>query len=55
MNYAAELILERGLKVSAVGQRLRYADAFQFSRAFKRVYGVPPSSLSKTFSANTHR
>jgi AraC-like DNA-binding protein len=51
MNYAAELILERGLKVSAVAQRLRYADAFQFSRAFKRVYGVPPSSLSKKFAA----
>jgi len=51
MNYAAELILERGLKVSAVAERLQYADAFQFSRAFKRVYGVPPSSLSKTFSA----
>jgi len=52
MNYAAELILERGLKVSVVADRLRYADAFQFSRAFKRVYGVPPSSLSKTFSTN---
>ncbi|WP_149494711.1 AraC family transcriptional regulator [Roseiconus lacunae] len=49
MNYAAELILERGLKVSAVADRLQYSDAFQFSRAFKRVYGVPPSSLSKTF------
>lgn len=51
MNYAAELIVERGLKVSAVAERLRYADAFQFSRAFKRVYGVPPSSLPKRFSA----
>ena len=46
MNYAAELLMERGLKVSAVAKRLDYADAFQFSRAFKRVYGVPPSSLS---------
>ena len=55
MNYAAELILERGLKVSAVAERLRYADAFQFSRAFKRVYGVPPSSLFKTFSARPGR
>ena len=55
MNYAAELILERGLKVSAVADRLRYSDAFQFSRAFKRVYGVPPSSLSKTFSTKVGR
>ena len=46
MNFAAELLQERGLKVSAVARRLGYADAFQFSRAFKRVYGVPPSSLS---------
>ncbi|TWT55722.1 AraC family transcriptional regulator [Allorhodopirellula solitaria] len=51
MNYAAELLVERGLQVSAVAKRLGYADAFQFSRAFKRVYGVPPSSLAKTFSA----
>lgn len=55
MNYAAELILERGLKVSAVAERLQYSDAFQFSRAFKRVYGVPPSSLSKTFSTTLQR
>lgn len=47
MNHAAELLLERGLKVRAVAERLHYADAFQFSRAFKRVYGVPPSSLSR--------
>lgn len=52
MNYAAELILERGLKVSVVADRLNYSDAFQFSRAFKRVYGVPPSSLSKTFGSD---
>ncbi|KAA5537544.1 AraC family transcriptional regulator [Roseiconus nitratireducens] len=55
MNYAAELILERGLKVNAVAKRLHYADAFQFSRAFKRIHGVPPSSLSKTFSAGQYR
>ncbi len=48
MNFAAELLLERGLKVRAVAERLQYADAFQFSRAFKRVYGVPPSSLVRT-------
>ncbi len=53
MNYAAELLLERGLKVRAVAEHLRYADAFQFSRAFKRVYGVPPSSLSKAFLTNS--
>ena len=45
MNYAAELLLEHQLKVRAVAAKLDYADAFQFSRAFKRVYGVPPSKL----------
>lgn len=55
MNHAAELILERGLKVNAVAKRLHYADAFQFSRAFKRVYGVPPSALSKTFASPVRR
>ncbi len=53
MNYAAELLLEGGLKVKVVASRLEYADAFQFSRAFKRVYGVPPSSLTKTFSPHS--
>jgi AraC family transcriptional regulator, arabinose operon regulatory protein len=48
MNYAAELLLDNGLKVKAVAERLQYADAFQFSRAFKRIYGVPPSSFVRT-------
>jgi AraC family transcriptional regulator, arabinose operon regulatory protein len=46
MNYAAELLMEQGLKVVEVAEQLKYADAFQFSRAFKRVYGIPPSKLS---------
>lgn len=48
MNHAAELLLEHHLKVRVVAEKLQYADAFQFSRAFKRVYGVPPSSLART-------
>ena len=47
MNYAAELLLEHQLKVRVVAEKLQYADAFQFSRAFKRIYGVPPSRLAK--------
>jgi AraC-like DNA-binding protein len=46
MNYAAELLMDEGLKVVEVAEQLQYADAFQFSRAFKRVYGIPPSKLS---------
>ena len=46
MNYAAELLMDQGLKVVDVAKQLHYADAFQFSRAFKRVYGIPPSKIS---------
>jgi AraC-like DNA-binding protein len=53
MNYAAELLLERKLKIRVVAERLQYADAFQFSRAFKRIYGVPPSEVSKSLSNNS--
>jgi AraC-like DNA-binding protein len=45
MNYAAELLVHEGLMVQQVAMRLGYNDQYQFSRAFKRVYGVPPSSL----------
>jgi AraC-like DNA-binding protein len=45
MNRAAELLLEDRLLVKQVAARLGFADAFQFSRAFKRVYGVSPTRL----------
>jgi len=45
MNFAAELLMEEGMLVKEVAEQLDYADAFQFSRAFKRVYGVPPNRL----------
>jgi AraC-like DNA-binding protein len=44
MNHAAEL-LDDGLLVKEAAARLGFADAFQFSRAFKRVHGVPPTQL----------
>lgn len=45
MNYAAELLLEEGVRVRDVAEILGYADAFQFSRAFKRIHGVPPKTI----------
>ncbi len=45
MNSAAELLLDEGLLVKQVAAHLGYPDAFQFSRAFKRIYGVPPKQL----------
>lgn len=45
MNFAAERLLVDGRRVKEVAEELHYADAFQFSRAFKRVHGVPPRAL----------
>ncbi len=45
MNRAAEFLLDDGLLVKETAERLGFADPFQFSRAFKRVHGVPPSRL----------
>lgn len=45
MNYAAGLLMNEGLLVREVAQRLGFADAFQFSRTFKRVYGIAPNRL----------
>ncbi|MCP4786805.1 MAG: AraC family transcriptional regulator [Fuerstiella sp.] len=45
MNHAAGLMMSEGLLVKEVAQRLDFRDAYQFSRAFKRVYGIPPSQL----------
>jgi AraC-like DNA-binding protein len=44
MNHAAQL-LDTGLLVKETAARLGFADAFQFSRAFKRIHGVPPIHL----------
>lgn len=45
MNRAAELLVEDRLLVKEVAEELGFSDAFQFSRAFKRVYGIPPKQL----------
>ena len=42
MNRAAELLLDGDLLVKEVAARLEFADAFHFSRVFKRLYGLPP-------------
>ncbi len=52
MNRAAELLLDEGLLVKETAARLGFADAFQFSRAFKRVHGVPPTQLLESRRAN---
>lgn len=48
MNYAAGLLMNEGLLVQEVAKRLGMPDPFQFSRAFKRVFGIPPSQLVRS-------
>ncbi len=48
MDRAAELLLEEGLQVAQAAERLGFPDAFTFSRAFKRMHGVPPARLRDT-------
>jgi transcriptional regulator GlxA family with amidase domain len=43
MAHAAELLRNTGLPVKEVGRRVGYGDASQFTKAFKRAYGVSPS------------
>jgi AraC-like DNA-binding protein len=43
---AEDLIRFSGLSSKEVSDRLGFANPFHFSRAFRRVRGVPPSSLS---------
>lgn len=46
MNYAAGLLMNEGLLVKEVASRLGFTDPFQFSRSFKRVYGIPPTAVN---------
>lgn len=45
MSLAADLLAHERLLVKDVARQLGFADAYQFSRAFKRVYGVAPARL----------
>ena len=42
MNRAAELLLNSGMMVKEAADELGFSSQFQFSRAFKRVYGIAP-------------
>jgi AraC-like DNA-binding protein len=42
MNQAAALLLDQRMMVKEVADALGFADAFHFSRTFKRVYGISP-------------
>ena len=48
MTRAAELLGEGGLPVAAVAQAVGYRQPAQFSKAFRRHHGRPPSELRGT-------
>ena len=43
----ARLLLDRGLPVGAVADRLGFANPYHFSRVCRRVHGAPPSALRR--------
>lgn len=47
LGLAAGLLNHTGLPVAEIAQRLGYPDAFTFSKAFKRQYGVSPSEFRR--------
>ena len=51
MNHAADLLLHHDLTVAEVAMLMGFADQFQFTRAFKREYGLPPNGLVRRRSA----
>jgi AraC-like DNA-binding protein len=42
LGHAEELLLRTNLTVGAIAARCGFADAYHFSRRFRKVYGVPP-------------
>jgi len=51
LHHARTLMVARGLNASEVGFRVGYTNPSQFSREFKRLFGVPPGQLVKAMSA----
>jgi AraC-like DNA-binding protein len=46
MNHAMRLLMDDGFLVKEAAAALGFADAFHFSRVFKRVHGVPPERFT---------
>lgn len=51
MKYAMDLIKEGRLSITEIGIKCGYNGLVQFSTAFKRYYGQPPSSVSRLSSS----
>lgn len=51
LHRARALMLNEGVPASAAGYQVGYASASQFSREFKRLFGVPPSRAGEAETA----
>lgn len=51
LHQARNLMLNDGLSASAAGYRVGYTSPSQFSREFKRLFGVPPSGDTRPYTA----
>ncbi|MFB9904362.1 helix-turn-helix domain-containing protein [Allokutzneria oryzae] len=47
LHRAAQLLAGTGMSVAAVASTVGYVDQFHFSRAFRREFGLPPSSYRR--------
>ncbi len=47
MQFAADMLSNPGVLVKQAARRLDFADQFQFSRAFKRVFGISPAQFQR--------
>ena len=45
LDFARRMLLESDAKISAVAQQCGYADRYQFSKAFKKYFGLTPAAV----------
>lgn len=50
LNCSKQLLLDSGQSIQEIAAACRFADAFAFSKAFRRYYGLSPSQFRKHFS-----
>ena len=55
MSLAAEWLAHEQVLVREAAHRLGYPDQYQFSRAFKRVFGIAPAEFRRGHKIATHR
>jgi len=45
MQFAKKLLADQSMTLRAIAEECCFSDVFTFSKAFKRYYGLPPSSM----------